>query len=178
MTVDRNFRAAINGFNRSDVVNYIEECSIHHERTLRQLREENARLRSDLEKVQAEKAALEARQAPPAEPEPTPEPAAEPETPSPVEKASSDAELAAYRRAEAVERAARGRAAALCRQVNEIVDSASRKFESSRGDVNALMSDLNICLRRLNDTFAELRLTFDDTAGALSSVEPLQEDGD
>ena len=66
MTVDRNFRAAINGFNRSDVVNYIEECSINHERTLRQLLEENARLRSDLEKVQAEKAALEARQAPPA----------------------------------------------------------------------------------------------------------------
>ena len=46
MTLDRNFRAAINGFNRSDVVNYIEECSINHERALRQLRDENARLRT------------------------------------------------------------------------------------------------------------------------------------
>ena len=40
------------------------------------------------------------------------------------------------------------------------------------------MSDLNICLRRLNDTFADLRLTFDDTAGAFASVEPLHEDSE
>lgn len=176
MTLDRNFRAAINGFNRSDVVNYIEECSIQHERALRQLRDENARLRSDLEKLQAEKEALEAEQAEPETPaaETEPEPAVE--VPAAPEPASSGDELAAYRRAEAVERAARNRAAALCRQVNEIVDNASRKFETSRGDVNALMSDLNICLRRLNDTFADLRLTFDDTAGAFASVEPLSED--
>ncbi len=182
MTLDRNFRAAINGFNRSDVVNYIEECSINHERALRQLRDENARLRADLQKLQAEKDALEANQTEPeeaepeAEPQPQPEPV--PEAPAAQEPASSGEELAAYRRAEAVERAARNRAAALCRQVNEIVDNASRKFETSRGDVNALMSDLNICLRRLNDTFADLRLTFDDTAGAFASVEPLNEDSE
>lgn len=181
MTLDRNFRAAINGFNRNDVVNYIEECSINHERALRQLRDENARLRADLEKLQAEKDALETRKAEAEAPE-APEPETEPETvaeaPAAPEPSSSAEELAAYRRAEAVERAARNRAAALCRQVNEIVDNASRKFETSRGDVNALMSDLNICLRRLNDTFADLRLTFDDTAGAFASVEPLNEDSE
>ena len=180
MTLDRNFRAAINGFNRSDVVNYIEECSINHERALRQLRDENARLRADLQKLQAEKDALEATPAEPEVPEPEAEPQPEPisEAPAVQEPISSAEELAAYRRAEAVERAARNRAAALCRQVNEIVDNASRKFETSRGDVNALMSDLNICLRRLNDTFADLRLTFDDTAGAFASVEPLGEDSE
>ena len=178
MTLDRNFRAAINGFNRSDVVNYIEECSIQHERALRQLRDENARLRADLEKVQAEKEALEAQQSESEAPAAEPEPEAVPEAPAAPEPPSSGEELAAYRRAEAVERSARNRAAALCRQVNEIVDNASRKFETSRGDVNALMSDLNICLRRLNDTFAELRMTFDDTAGAFASVESLEENAD
>ena len=185
MTLDRNFRAAINGFNRSDVVNYIEECSINHERALRQLRDENARLRADLEKLQAEKDALEAGQPEPEAPEAevtaapeAPEAAPQTEAPAAPEPVSSGEELAAYRRAEAVERSARNRAAALCRQVNEIVDNASQKFESSRGDVNALMSDLNICLRRLNDTFADLRMTFDDTAGAFASVESLSEDAD
>lgn len=52
-----------------------------------------------------------------------------------------------------------------------------RQFDSSSADVTALMSDLNICLRRLNDTFAELRLSFDDTASAFSAVNILSEDG-
>ena len=51
MSLDRNFRAALNGFNRSDVVNYIEESSISHEKALRQLRDENAKLRADLERL-------------------------------------------------------------------------------------------------------------------------------
>ena len=173
MALDRNFRAALNGFNRSDVVNYIEECSIQHERALRQLRDENARLRADLEALQAEKEAAAA-----AQPEPLPEPAgeAEPEpSAAPAAPASSELELAAYRRAEAAERSARSRAASLCRQVNEIVEHAAQQFSASRSDVDALMSDLNICLRRLNDTFAELRITFDDTAAAFSAVDTLQD---
>ena len=35
------------------------------------------------------------------------------------------------------------------------------------------MSDLNICLRRLNDAFAQLRMAFDDTGSALSGIAPL-----
>ena len=99
-----------------------------------------------------------------------PEPSAAPAAP-----ASSELELAAYRRAEAAERSARSRAASLCRQVNEIVEHAAQQFSASRSDVDALMSDLNICLRRLNDTFAELRITFDDTAAAFSAVDTLQD---
>lgn len=180
MALDRNFRAALNGFNRSDVVSYIEECSINHERALRQLRDENARLRADLEKLQAEKDALVAAAEPDDVPEPEPEPAPAVEEPvapeeAPAASPTSEQELAAYRRAEAVERGARRRAAALCRQVNEIVESATQQFSSSRADVDALMSDLNICLRRLNDTFAELRMAFDDTSAAFSAVEPLEE---
>lgn len=177
--LDRNFRAAFNGFNRSDVVNYIEECSVHHERTLRQLRDENTKLRADLEALQAERDALAAA-LPPAAPEP--EAGAAPDTAEETAAceaapAPSELELAAYRRAEAVERSARQRAAGLCRQVNEIVETAVRQFDSSSADVTALMSDLNICLRRLNDTFAELRLSFDDTASAFSAVNILSEDG-
>lgn len=185
--MDRNFRAALNGFNRTDVVAYIEECAINHEKALRQLRDENARLRADLEALQARQEAaqepapeppVEAQEAPQAEePEVPTQPEPEPEVVPIVPPASSSAEeLAAYRRAEAVERAARNRAAALCRQVNAIMDSTSRQLEGSRGDVDTVMSDLNICLRQLNDTFAQLRIIFDDAVQALTTVEPMKPD--
>lgn len=184
--MDRNFRAALNGFNRSDVVAYIEECAINHEKALRQLRDENTRLRADLEKLQAQQAqehaaaeaAAEARaeeeaavevQEPEVQPEPEVVPIAQPSS-------NSAEELAAYRRAEAVERAARKRAAALCRQVNEIMDSTSKQVDASRGDVDTVMSDLNICLRQLNDAFAQLRMIFDDAAQSLAAVEPMKPD--
>ena len=51
-----------------------------------------------------------------------------------------------------------------------------KQFSVSRGDVDALMSDLNICLRRLNDAFAELRITFDDTSAAFAAVDTLNEE--
>lgn len=180
--MDRNFRAALNGFNRTDVVAYIEECAINHEKALRQLRDENARLRADLEALQARQEAapapVEAQEAPQAEePEVPTQPEPEPEVVPIAPPATSSAEeLAAYRRAEAVERAARNRAAALCRQVNAIMDSTSRQLEGSRGDVDTVMSDLNICLRQLNDTFAQLRIIFDDAVQALTTVEPMKPD--
>ena len=184
--MDRNFRAALNGFNRTDVVAYIEECAINHEKALRQLRDENARLRADLEALQARQEAaqetapepVEAQEAPQAEePEVPTQPEPEPEVVPIAPPASSSAEeLAAYRRAEAVERAARNRAAALCRQVNAIMDSTSRQLEGSRGDVDTVMSDLNICLRQLNDTFAQLRIIFDDAVQALTTMEPMKPD--
>ena len=179
MSLDRNFRAALNGFNRYDVVNYIEESSISHEKALRQLRDENAKLRADLERLQSELDAIKL-----SEPESE---LPEPEACDPIEDVPVDAppqpepvlteqELAAYRRAEATERNAKRRATKLYQQVNEIVITASKQFEESGDDVKALMSDLNICLRRLNDTFAELRLNFDDTASAFSALEPLELD--
>ena len=34
------FRSAINGFNRTDVVNYVESISVEHQKQLRQLQNE------------------------------------------------------------------------------------------------------------------------------------------
>lgn len=40
-----NFRTALNGFNRTDVVNFIQRQTVEYEKSLRILREENARLK-------------------------------------------------------------------------------------------------------------------------------------
>ena len=40
-----NFRSALNGFNRTDVVQFIQRQTVEHEKAMRHLREENARLK-------------------------------------------------------------------------------------------------------------------------------------
>lgn len=164
MAVGGNFRTAWNGFNRSDVVNYIEECAANYERSLRQLRSENAQLRADLDALRAQ---CEAREEAPAA-----EPPAPPAPPEPVPAPPAADELEAYRRAEAVERGARQRAARMEAQVNAIVASAVEKFDAAGADVEAQMSDLSLCLRRLNDTLAQLRLTFGSVTDAFSGIAP------
>ena len=66
MTYTDNFRTAMRGFNRSDVVQFIQRLTADHEQTLRSLREENERLtrsleaaQTDLEAAVAEKSVLE-----------------------------------------------------------------------------------------------------------------------
>lgn len=46
-----NFRSALNGFNRTDVVQFIQRQTVEHEKALRLLREENARLLQDAANV-------------------------------------------------------------------------------------------------------------------------------
>ena len=41
------FRSALGGFNREDVVNYIESMSLEQQKQLRKLQEENEKLRSE-----------------------------------------------------------------------------------------------------------------------------------
>lgn len=60
-----NFRSALNGFNRTDVVQFIQRQTVEHEKSIRLLREENARLKQassepkeDTEALQAEKEEL------------------------------------------------------------------------------------------------------------------------
>jgi len=205
LAMDHKFRAALNGFNRTDVVNYIEACSIDHEKALRQLRDENALLRADMERLRAE---LEAARQTPAElpsdlkkperPETVGEPDLAEQFPEeqeleevPVElsepegedidleetlpepKAVEGRELEIYRRAEAVERSARQRAAQLCKQVNGIMGSTSHSFDRSAEEMDSLMGDLSQCISRLNDILATIRVSFDETSRAMENLEPL-----
>ncbi len=62
-----SFRSALNGFNRTDVVQFIQRQTVEHEKAMRLLREENARLKQaaaapagNAEQLTKEKQALEA----------------------------------------------------------------------------------------------------------------------
>lgn len=58
----RNFRTALHGFNREDVVNYIESAALEAEKEKRLLQDANARLQAELDEASA--AAEQARQLP------------------------------------------------------------------------------------------------------------------
>ena len=111
-----SFRTALQGFNRADVVHFIEQNTAAHEAELRQLQLENSRLAQQLGDantyiVQLQQTVTSLQQAP-AAPAAVPEPVLPPLEQETPPSQYEELELAAYRRAEQAERKARERAAA------------------------------------------------------------------
>ena len=131
MAVSMNFRSAFNGFNREDVVNYIEYISARHTAEVNQLnseveylkgrqpagetepREDAAALRSRIEELEARCAELEQLLDEKTQAKTTPVQQPAPQQPT------MEQELEAYRRAERTERLAQERAALTEQIANE-----------------------------------------------------------
>ena len=121
-----SFRSALGGFNRSDVVNYIEFMNTQHSAQVAQLntqlqnaqealaqaqKTDTGELQSQLDAAQARIAELEAALA--------------------AKGAPTDSELEAYRRAERAERMAQERAAQIYAQANAVLADATLKVQSA-----------------------------------------------
>ena len=112
----QNFRSAFHGFNRQDVVNYIEYMNQKHRSEVEQL---NNQLRAAKEEIVALKAAV------------------------PHEDGiSGDTELEAYRRAERAERKAQERAAQIYQQANAALADATAKVEAVSDGVAAMADQM------------------------------------
>ena len=156
----QNFRTAFHGFNREDVVRFLETATARHTAEVIQLRDEIARLEGDLsllrmrsgdgasqeelEALQAENARLKA-QVEELETQLT-EPAA---TPIRDETNWKDEELAAYRRAETVERQARNRAAQMYHRVNGLIADLAARMDGSKAEMTAAAEALGQALDQL-----------------------------
>ena len=156
----QNFRTAFHGFNREDVVRFLETATARHTAEVNQLRDEIARLEGDLsllrmrsgdgasqeelEALQAENARLKA-QVEELETQLT-EPAA---TPIRDETNWKDEELAAYRRAETVERQARNRAAQMYHRVNGLIADLAARMDGSKAEMTAAAEALRQALDQL-----------------------------
>lgn len=187
------FRSALGGFNREDVVNYIESMSLEQQKQLRKLQEENEKLRSeknalaellaaansDLSTLREQDAALSeqvellAQQAAElagqvkADPEEAPEETSE--AAEPVDYTSL--ELEAYRRAEQTERNAAVRADKIYRQLTALCEHARERYSDAGDEIAALSEDLTANLGRLQETLAELRLVFDEAENAFDEMD-------
>ncbi len=188
MALQQNFRSAFNGFNREDVVHYLEYLNTKHTNQVNQLTAEAESLRAQLsaqpeedtlalvESLQAECAELtrqlqesEARntrlEARCAELEQLP-PVQSPEIPAP------SAELEAYRRAERTEREARERAELVYYQANGVLTDASAKVDGIASEITDMADQVMGQLTQLQMAVSSSKQALQDAASIMNTIRP------
>lgn len=172
-----NFRSAFSGFNREDVVHYIEYVNSNHNNQINQLksdiaalRQENAALRSapiEKSKVEELEAQVEALRRELAEVTAQRDAAVNTQA-----KACTDEELEAYRRAERTERLARERTEIMYQKAHGVLADAAARVDAATGQISDIANLVNTQLAALQDAVGSSKLVFDETAAALSSITP------
>lgn len=160
MALNQQFRTAFRGFNREDVVHYIEYLNNFYNGQLEQLNAQlqaaqatdNTELMARLEAAEARCAQLEAELA-----------EAQQAVPTPV--STTDEELAAYRRAEKTERLAQERANLIYTQANAVLAEVTLKAETASAQVAAAADQVTA---KLQGTKA----AFDEAVAALYAIRP------
>ena len=183
MSAPQNFRTAFNGFNREDVVRYLEYINNKHTTLVNQLSEENAALRAQLESqplddrqeeidalteqlnealdrcAQLEKALAERPEAPAPRDEP-------------VLSASAAEELEAYRRAERIEREARERAELVYFQANGVLTEATAKVDGISAQITDMADQVMSQLTQLQVAVSSSKQALQDAASIMNTIKP------
>ncbi len=171
MAAQQNFRTAFNGFNREDVVRYIEYLNTRHAAEL-------SRLNSDLEYLRSRAAEQPAPAADPIIEEQASrirELEAEVEAlkaAKPTEQISPNSELEAYRRAERVERRAKERAELVYHQVNGTLADATVKVEGAAAMLAEMTDGVVAQLARLQTAVTDSKQALKDAAETMYTLRP------
>ena len=188
MAEPQNFRSAFNGFNREDVVHYLEYLNSKHQTQVNQLTAENEELRSQLsrqpeedltglvESLQAQCAELTAQleeanarcadleqqlsQQAPEEPE------------APVLSPSAAEELEAYRRAERIEREAKERAELVYFQANGVLTEATAKVDGITAEITDMADQVMSQLTQLQMAVSSSKQALQDAASIMITIRP------
>lgn len=136
MAVNHNFRSALGGFNRADVVRYIEYMNTKHAEQISQLNDEANQLREVLqqyENLPQQQARVEELEAKCAELTALLEQtqAANAQLEAKVANCTHEKELDAYRRAESIERQARERSEKLFNQAAGTLAEATTQVDTA-----------------------------------------------
>lgn len=176
----QTFRSALGGFNREDVVRYIEYLNNKHKSETNQLRSEMNSLRQELSQAQAvpspdEELVLQLQQANErcaaleAELE---------QLRAQLEQAQQAApdhateELEAYRRAERAERLAAERTEQLYTQANGVLADATARVDETATQITAMANQLAGQINEFRDAVLASKNTLVDTAAAMYAVRP------
>lgn len=183
----QTFRSAFNGFNREDVVRYIEYLNTRHNDQVAQLNNELTQLREQLAQAQAEpdrQADLELRleqsqdrcaalEAELAETTALLEEALEVKHTAQVRTAD---ELEAYRRAERAERLARDRAEQLYAQANGALAEATTMVDQAAAQIGSMANALAAQMTTFRDTVIGTKSVLADAAAAMYTIRPCADD--
>lgn len=183
MAQNADFRSAFNGFNREDVVHYLEYLQNKHTTQLNQLRadlaaaeaeRDNARelqdviddLRQQYAELEAEKDAALAR----ADALEAALCAARSE--KAAEPVRNEEELEAYRRAERAERQAQQRAEQLMAQAHGILADAGTRADESAQRIGAMADQVAAQLAALQQAVIGSKSALQETAMAIYAIRP------
>lgn len=162
MAIIQNFRSALGGFNRQDVVRYIEYINNQHKSEIEQLNTQlqaaqealskaggaaNEEVLAKLEAAEARCAELEEKLA---------------------QEPRKDTELEVYRRAERAERLARDRANQIYEQANALLAEATTKIEAASDSFGAISAQL---AQQLEQSKTELQ----EAVAAMYAIRPTEE---
>ena len=160
MAASHHFRTAFRGFNREDVVHYIEYMNNQHNKQLEQLR---AQIQPVDEDLQVRLAAAEARCA-------QLEAALAQQQPIPADPTSE--ELEAYRRAEQVERSAKDRAQQIYTQAHAVLADVTLKAEAASAQYAAISQQIGDQMEQYRQSVEDTRQTFQDAVATLYAIRP------
>ena len=150
MAANSTFRSSLHGFNRKDVVQYLEYMTNQHRAQLEQLHNQlmaaHARIR-ELEQAAAVAPA--------------------PAVPIPTEAE----ELAVYRRAERTERQAQERARQVYAQANSVLAEATGKAEEVSDRIGAMADQLAEQLNQYRQVVLSTKDTFQASAASLAAAQ-------
>jgi len=187
MAVVKTFRTALNGFNRQDVVKYIEYMNNRHNSQVQQLNNQLAaaqakaqedpgriaQLEAALAAAEAEKQALTQRveELEQEKEALTQQAAAQPQQSSEAAAAlTTTHELEAYRRAERAERQANERARALCDKANAVLADVTLQTDNYAKVMDEACQDLMNALEAYKAAAAQNRPKLDEAARSLSAI--------
>ena len=191
MAAPQNFRSAFNGFNREDVVHYLEYINAKHSNQINQLTSENQELRSRVQQPAEDQSELVAQlQAQCAEL--TAQLEAEKnrcaelteqlealqttgqEQAAPAETMSvlASEELEAYRRAERIEREARERAELVYFQANGVLTEASAKVDTISSDITDMADQVMRQLTQLQVAVSSSKQALQDASSIMGTIRP------
>ena len=162
----QHFRSALNGFNRQDVVTYIELINNQHNAQVAQLKSQlqaaqaqtapaDSSLQEQLDAANARIAELEAQLA--------------------ATVSNTAEELEAYRRAERAERAANERAQSIRDQANAVLAEATVKAEAAAQQIGSIADQVTAQLQQYQDSICGTKATFQEAVAALYAIRPEEE---
>ena len=165
----QHFRSAFHGFNREDVVRYIEFLNNQHNAQIEQLNNQlqaaakyeakDSDLQAQLDAALEKCALLEAQLAA-----------------APTPATATEQELEAYRRAERAERVAQERAQEICTKANAVLADATAKAEAAASHITSLTQQASAQLMACQEAIAGTQNLFQDAVSALYAIKPENED--
>ena len=175
MAAVQNFRGAVGGFNREDVVRYIEYINNKHSSQINQLNTEMQALQEELAQLRGKtdlSAQLEEANARIAQLEQERD-ALSAQVEQLSDRPQTDNELEAYRRAERAERIAADRVEQLYQQANGALAEAATRADESAATISEIADRISGQIAELNTALFQSKNAMKSASAALYAVTPL-----